>query len=241
MESIFRNKFWRILLVIFAFLGVALLVFTLVKWPADKARARELEQTKQRCAALDYRSDSLMAEVEQRDSIYCLLMDSLSRNNDMLDHIPSALPLKISDLNYVASLFGYRIDPIYKVDKFHSGIDFTSTLNAEALATGDGVVEDLKSDEWGYGNMVVIDHGYGFKSRYAHLNKFAVEKGQEVKRGEVVGYIGCTGKATGVHLHYEVMKDDQLIDPADYLGPTLREDDQSVGESEEPQGNQEKE
>ena len=224
-----------------AVLGIVLLVFTLLKWPSDKARARELEQTRQQCEILNHCVDSLVADVERRDSLYCHLLDSIYQSNERQQHIPSALPLKIRDFNYVASLFGYRTDPIYKVDKFHSGIDFTSTLNAEALATGDGVVEELKSDDWGYGNMVVIDHGYGFKSRYAHLNKFAVEKGQEVKRGQVVGYIGCTGKATGVHLHYEVMKDDQLIDPADYLGPSLRGSAPELAELEEPQDYQEKE
>ena len=222
-------------------LGVVLLVFTLLKWPMDKARGRELEQTKQQCELLNHRIDSLMTEMGKRDSLYRTQFDSVRQSNDRLAHIPSALPLKISDLNQISSRFGYRSDPVYKVDKFHSGIDFTSTLNAEALATGDGVVDDVVSDGWGYGNMVVIDHGYGYKTRYAHLNKFAVEKGQQVKRGEVVGYIGSSGKATGVHLHYEVLKDDKLIDPADFIVPPLREDTCRAGESEEQLSNLDKE
>ena len=143
---------------------------------------------------------------------------ALARNKaDMLAHIPAILPLKETEISYISSFFGYRPDPIYKVDKFHSGIDFSSALNTEAYATGDGVVVEVESDHWGYGKMVTIDHGFGYKTRYAHLNKFAVRKGQKVKRGQVIGYIGNTGKATGVHLHYEVLKNDVQIDPINFL------------------------
>ena len=168
-------------------------------------------------AEVTKKMDSVENRVDSQSMSYDELFELARKRSDLLAHIPSIFPLKASDLNYISSYFGYRSDPIYKVSKFHSGIDFTSTLNAEALATGDGVVDDVTSDRWGYGNMVVLDHGYGYKTRYAHLNKFAVEKGQKVKRGQVVGYIGCTGKATGVHLHYEVLKDDKLVDPKDYL------------------------
>lgn len=162
---------------------------------------------------LDVIASQLYNQSVSYDSLY-----AMTRNkSDMLAHIPSIFPLKETDLKYISSYFGYRPDPIYKVEKFHSGIDLTAPLDAEAYATGDGVVIDAQSNEWGYGNMVVIDHGYGYKTRYAHLNGFAVQKGQKVKRGQVVGYIGATGKATGVHLHYEVLKNDKQIDPINFL------------------------
>ena len=172
---------------------------------------------------LDVIASQLYNQSVSYDSLY-----AMARNkSDMLAHIPSIFPLKETDLKYISSYFGYRPDPIYKVEKFHSGIDLTSTLDAEAYATGDGVVIDAQSNEWGYGNMVVIDHGYGYKTRYAHLNGFAVQKGQKVKRGQVVGYIGATGKATGVHLHYEVLKNDKQIDPINFLYGDLSPDQYS--------------
>ena len=151
---------------------------------------------------------------------------ALARNkSDMLAHIPAIFPMKETEITFISSYFGYRPDPIYKIEKFHSGIDFSSTLNTEAYATGDGVVADVENNEWGYGNMVTIDHGYGYKTRYAHLNKSAVRKGQKVKRGQVIGYIGSTGKATGVHLHYEVLKNDVQIDPINFFYNDLTPDE----------------
>ncbi|MBQ8957764.1 MAG: M23 family metallopeptidase [Bacteroidales bacterium] len=151
---------------------------------------------------------------------------ALARNkSDMLAHIPAIFPLKETEIKYISSYFGHRPDPIYKIEKFHSGMDFSSTLGTEAYATGDGVVFDVEKNAWGYGNMVIIDHGYGYKTRYAHLQKPAVRKGQKVKRGQVIGYIGSTGKATGVHLHYEVLKNDVQIDPINFFYSDLTPDE----------------
>lgn len=151
---------------------------------------------------------------------------ALARNkSDMLAHIPAIFPLKEMDVKYISSYFGYRPDPIYKIEKFHSGIDFSAQLGTEAYATGDGVVLDVENNEWGYGNMVTIDHGYGYKTRYAHLQKSAVRKGQKVKRGQRIGYIGNTGKTTGVHLHYEVLKNDVQIDPINFFYNDLTPDE----------------
>jgi len=143
---------------------------------------------------------------------------SLARNkSDMLAHIPGIFPLKETELKYISSFFGYRPDPIYKISKFHSGIDFSAALGTEAYATGDGVVFDVERNEWGYGNMVTIDHGFGYKTRYAHLQKTLVREGQKVKRGQCIGLIGNTGKTTGVHLHYEVLKNDVQVDPINFF------------------------
>ena len=136
---------------------------------------------------------------------------------EMLASIPAILPLKQNDIQSSSSGFGYRTDPIYKVPKFHSGQDFGAALGTEVFATGDGVVELVEQNIWGYGNMVLINHGYGYKTRYAHLSEFAVEQGQKVKRGQVVGYVGNTGKSTGSHLHYEVIKNGEPVDPVHFF------------------------
>lgn len=150
----------------------------------------------------------------------------MARNKaDMLAHIPAIFPLKETEVKYISSYFGYRPDPIYKIEKFHSGMDFTAALGTEAYATGDGVVYDVERNDWGYGNVVILDHGFGYKTRYAHLLKPAVRKGQKVKRGQVIGYIGATGKATGVHLHYEVLKNDNQIDPINFFYQDLTPDE----------------
>lgn len=151
---------------------------------------------------------------------------ALARNKSaMLAHIPAIFPLKGTDIKYISSYFGHRPDPIYKVEKFHSGIDFSAQMGTEAYATGDGVVYDVEKGHWGYGNMVTIDHGFGYKTRYAHLQKSAVRKGQKVKRGQCIGFIGNTGKTTGVHLHYEVLKNDVQIDPINFFYNDLTPDE----------------
>ena len=151
---------------------------------------------------------------------------ALARNKSaMLAHIPAIFPLKGTDIKYISSYFGHRPDPIYKVEKFHSGIDFSAQMGTEAYATGDGVVYDVEKGHWGYGNMVTIDHGFGYKTRYAHLQKAAVRKGQKVKRGQCIGFIGNTGKTTGVHLHYEVLKNDVQIDPINFFYNDLTPDE----------------
>ena len=151
---------------------------------------------------------------------------ALARNKSaMLAHIPAIFPLKGTDIKYISSYFGHRPDPIYKVEKFHSGIDFSAQMGTEAYATGDGVVYDVEKGHWGYGNMVTLDHGFGYKTRYAHLQKAAVRKGQKVKRGQCIGFIGNTGKTTGVHLHYEVLKNDVQIDPINFFYNDLTPDE----------------
>ena len=150
----------------------------------------------------------------------------LARNKEaMLACIPAIFPLKESEIKYISSYFGYRPDPIYKIERFHSGIDFSAELGTEAYATGDGVVADVENNEWGYGIMVTLDHGFGYKTRYAHLQKAKVRKGQKVKRGQLVGLIGSTGKATGVHLHYEVVKNDVQINPIHFFYNDLTPDE----------------
>lgn len=169
--------------------------------------------------------DVIASQLYNQSVSYDTLFAMARNKSDMLAHIPAIFPLKETEVKYISSYFGYRPDPIYKIEKFHSGIDFSSTLGTEAYATGDAVVDDVQSNEWGYGNMVILDHGYGYKTRYAHLQSAAVHKGQTVKRGQVIGYIGATGKATGVHLHYEVLKNDVQIDPINFFYQDLTPDE----------------
>jgi murein DD-endopeptidase MepM/ murein hydrolase activator NlpD len=151
---------------------------------------------------------------------------ALARNkSDMLAHIPAIFPLKETEIKYISSYFGYRPDPIYKIEKLHTGIDFSAQMGTEAYATGDGVVCDVEKSAWGYGNVVTIDHGYGYKTRYAHLQKAAVRKGQKMKRGQLIGFVGNSGKTTGVHLHYEVRKNDVPINPINFFYNDLTPDE----------------
>ncbi|HBI81632.1 MAG TPA: peptidase M23, partial [Bacteroidales bacterium] len=116
----------------------------------------------------------------------------------------------------VASSFGMRIHPFYKVLKMHTGMDFTAPTGTEIFATGNGVVIEVKSAQRGYGNHVIIDHGFGFSTLYAHMSKIDVRKGQRVKRGMVIGYVGNTGTSVAPHLHYEVRKNGQPVNPIHY-------------------------
>jgi murein DD-endopeptidase MepM/ murein hydrolase activator NlpD len=170
---------------------------------------------------LDVISSQLYHQSVSYDTLF-----ALARNkSDMLAHIPAIFPLKEMEIKYISSYFGYRPDPIYKIEKLHTGIDFSAQMGTEAYATGDGVVCDVEKGHWGYGNMVTIDHGYGYKTRYAHLQKAAVHKGQQVKRGQLIGFIGNTGKTTGVHLHYEVLKNDTPINPINFFYNDLTPDE----------------
>lgn len=136
---------------------------------------------------------------------------------DILLATPAIQPVSNKDLDRISSGFGYRIHPIYKVLRLHEGIDFTAPRGTDVYATADGVVEFASASASGYGNEIVIDHGFGYKTRYAHLNGFNVRKGQVVKRGELIGYIGNTGLSTAPHLHYEIEKDGIKLDPVNFF------------------------
>lgn len=139
----------------------------------------------------------------------------------MLACIPAIQPVRNTDLKRMASGYGYRIDPIYKTRRMHSGMDFTADKGTEVYATGDGVIELVERKRWGYGKQIVIDHGFGYKTRYAHLSEFKVRRGQKVKRGDLIGLVGSTGKSTGPHLHYEVLRNNRAVNPIGYYHSDL--------------------
>jgi murein DD-endopeptidase MepM/ murein hydrolase activator NlpD len=134
----------------------------------------------------------------------------------MLQAIPSIQPINNRDLTRIASGFGMRMHPIYKIIKMHQGMDFTAPVGTEIYATGDGVIEKVG---WtgGYGKTIMINHGYGYKTRYAHCSKFKCKRGQKVKRGDLIGFVGNTGQSTGPHLHYEVFKNKKQINPVNFF------------------------
>jgi murein DD-endopeptidase MepM/ murein hydrolase activator NlpD len=134
----------------------------------------------------------------------------------LLACIPAIQPVRNSDLKRRISGFGYRLHPIYKTRRMHTGMDFTADKGTKVYATGDGVVELIENKRWGYGKSIVINHGFGYKTRYAHLSAFKVKGGQKIKRGELIGLIGSTGQSTGPHLHYEVVKNGTKVNPIGY-------------------------
>jgi murein DD-endopeptidase MepM/ murein hydrolase activator NlpD len=143
----------------------------------------------------------------------------------MLASIPAIQPLLNIDLKRTASGWGFRIHPIYKIRKFHYGIDFTAPVGTEIYATGDGVVAEVNSSRVGYGKHIQIDHGFGYSTLYAHLHDFNVRQGQRVKRGDVIGFVGNTGTSTSPHLHYEVHRNSQAVNPANFFYMDLTPDE----------------
>ncbi len=131
--------------------------------------------------------------------------------------IPAIQPVSNKQLIALASGFGLRIHPVYKVKKMHKGIDFAASIGTPIYATADGIVIELDVKFSGYGKMVMIDHGFGYRTRYAHMHDFAVKRGQQVKRGDLIGYVGNTGLSTAPHLHYEVYINDEAVDPVHYF------------------------
>jgi len=134
----------------------------------------------------------------------------------MLRSIPSIQPISNKDLTRLASGFGMRMHPIYKIMKLHAGMDFTADIGTDIYVTGDGVVEKVGRMS-GYGQIVIVDHGFGYKTRYAHVSKYNVKEGQKVKRGDVIAFVGNTGASVGPHLHYEVRKNGEAVNPVNYF------------------------
>lgn len=162
---------------------------------------------------IDMFEKQLYFQIKSFDEIVALEADAEMR----LRHIPAIQPISNRDLKRTASGYGYRVDPVYNVRKFHKGMDFTCDKNTPVYATADGVVESAKWQS-GYGYTVVVDHGYGYKTLYAHLldGKFMVRAGQQVVRGEQIALSGNSGKSTGPHLHYEVLVKGQNVNPVNY-------------------------
>lgn len=180
----------------------------------------------------EYTSGELMKEtseqmdlLEQRvlgQSASLRELQKLAKDKEkLLSCVPAIQPVSNKELKRMASGFGWRIDPVYKTSRMHTGIDFTADIGTEVYATGDAVVESAETGSWGYGMCIVLNHGFGYKTRYAHLSAFKVKPGQKVKRGELIGLVGNTGKSTGPHLHYEVEMNGNKINPINFFHSDL--------------------
>lgn len=161
---------------------------------------------------LDIVTRQLYVQSKSFDEIIGLV----NKNNEMLSHLPAIMPVNNKDLTRTASGWGWRIHPIYKIKKFHEGMDFSAPIGTEIYVTGDGTVSTVETSYSGYGKHVKIDHGFGYVTIYGHMSKFNVKVGQKVKRGDVIGFVGTTGISTGPHLHYEVVKKGQKVNPQLY-------------------------
>lgn len=168
--------------------------------------------------------DQLERRLNAQSVSFRELLKLVKEKENMITCIPSIQPVRNSDLKKPISGYGWRIDPIYKTRAMHSGMDFTADKGTEVYATGDGVVQIVENKAWGYGKSIVINHGYGYQTRYAHLSAIGVSEGQKVKRGFLIGLIGSTGRSTGPHLHYEVIKNGTKVNPIAYYHNDLSPD-----------------
>lgn len=161
---------------------------------------------------VDVLKKELVIQSKSLDEIVALA----KQKEKLLAAIPAIQPVKNEDLKQMASGFGYRSDPFTKIRKFHYGMDFTARTGTPIYATGDGVVYKADASLSGYGNHIEINHGYGYKTLYAHLSKYNCRPGQRVKRGDIIGYVGSTGRSQAPHLHYEVFKNGERVNPLNF-------------------------
>lgn len=157
--------------------------------------------------------DKMMNRIAFQKKSYLEIESMVKDKEKMLAATPAIQPVSNKDLSRVASGFGYRIDPVYKTVKMHAGLDFAAPQGTPIYATADGVVRLAGNTGNGYGNHVIINHGYGYETLYGHQYRIKAKVGQKIKRGELIGWVGSTGKSTGPHLHYEVRKNKRHIDP----------------------------
>ncbi|MDI9355516.1 MAG: M23 family metallopeptidase [Chitinophagaceae bacterium] len=153
---------------------------------------------------LTKRLENLKKQIYNQTKSYDEILSLAKKKDDLTQSIPAIQPILNPNLDKLSSGYGPRIDPFLKVRRMHEGVDFSATLGTEIHATGNGVVILVKSTFWGYGKHIMIDHGFGYKTLYAHMSSFNVKQGQKVTRGDIIGFVGSTGKSTAPHLHYEI-------------------------------------
>ena len=162
------------------------------------------------------RLDKIRKKIYIQSKSFDDLIVLANKKEEMLGAIPAILPISNKDLIRTASGYGPRVHPIYKIIKFHSGMDFTAPSGTEIYATGNGVIAYVNSSKRGLGNHIIINHGYGYSTIYAHLDSFNVRSGQKVERGDVIGFVGSTGTSVAPHLHYEIKLNGRNVDPVNY-------------------------
>ena len=190
----------------------------------DGARARQIEKKKELqvvaglgnneiAAGINKTLDILNNRILNQEKSYKEIEGMIRNKEKLLASTPAIQPISNKNLNRLTSGFGYRIDPLYKTVKFHAGLDFTAPQGSPIYATADGIVRTAGNLGNGYGNHVIISHGYSYSTLYGHMYRVKAKNGQRIKRGEVIGYVGNTGKSTGPHLHYEVIKGTKHLNP----------------------------
>ena len=190
----------------------------------DSARLKDLEKEQQiaRVEGMEQNDlinsivtslNNMSSRIKAQQVSYKDLGGMVKDKEKLLAATPAIQPVSNKDLKRIASGFGYRIDPVYKTVKLHPGLDFSAPAGTPIYATADGAIEFAGNRGDGYGNNVIINHGYGYKTLYGHMFRIKARGGQRVKRGEVIGWVGSTGKSTGPHCHYEVIKNGNKIDP----------------------------
>lgn len=160
--------------------------------------------------------DILTKQAYIQSKSYDEVLEMAMNKEKLVSSMPAIMPISNKSLKSTASGWGYRFHPIYKIRQFHYGMDFTAPVGTKVYATGDGVVRDVQTIGGGYGRWIMIDHGFDYKTMYAHLSGFSVKIGDQVKRGQVIGYVGNSGTSTGPHLHYEVHKNGEPVNPQYY-------------------------
>lgn len=166
---------------------------------------------------LHQRLDNMSAQFKVQEDSYNKLIKMAQNKSKMLASIPAIQPIPNKNLRRIASGFGYRVDPIYKTRKMHKGMDFSAPRGTKIYATGDAVVQKVVNKRWGYGKHIILSHGYGYTTLYGHMSRTNVRVGQKVKRGQLIGLVGSTGKSTGPHLHYEVRRNGTAVNPVGYF------------------------
>lgn len=162
--------------------------------------------------------DRIKKQMYIQTKSYDEILQMAKNKEEMWSSIPAIQPISNKELTRLASGYGMRIHPIYKLKRMHTGIDFSAPRGTPIYATGDGVIKLVRNNgPSGYGKEIIVDHGYGYETRYAHMQDFNVKRGQKVKRGECIGYVGNTGASTAPHCHYEVIKDGKTVDPVHYF------------------------
>ncbi|MFW5644391.1 MAG: M23 family metallopeptidase [Bacteroidota bacterium] len=161
--------------------------------------------------------DELYSGVQLLEREFAYLEQNINEKHELLKFIPAIQPIDNPDLTRLASGYGYRMHPFYKIEKFHEGIDFTAPTGTEVYTTADGRVKELNRTRRGKGHTLVIDHGNGYETLYSHLDDFTVRLGQQVERGEQIGTVGNTGLSTAPHLHYEVKLHGETVNPVNYF------------------------
>ena len=194
----------------------------------DSARIKDIEQKKEvklvqtmgeseLVKSIGSQLNNLSLRTAYQTKSFDVIGDLIKNKEKMLASTPSIQPISNKNLTHIGSGFGYRIDPIYKDLRAHKGMDFNAPLGTPIYATADGKVIDAGFNTGGFGNRVVINHGYGYQTLYGHMLRIKARVGQDVKRGELIGYVGNTGKSTGPHCHYEVHRNGYPVDPIYYF------------------------